>query len=32
VRNMKGFKVKNFSDSLKINSKKISDKTIYLVN
>ena len=32
VRNMKGFKIKKFPNSLKINSNKISDKTIYLVN
>ena len=32
LKNMKGFKIKNFRKSLKINSNKISDKTIYLVN
>ena len=32
VRNIKGFKIKNFPNRLKINSNKISDKTIYLVN
>ena len=32
VRNMKGFKIKNFPNGLKINSNKISDKTIYLLN
>ena len=32
LKNMEGFKIKNFRNSLKINSNKISDKTIYLVN
>ena len=32
LKNMKGFKIKNFGNSLKINSNKISEKTIYLVN
>ena len=32
VKNIKGFKIKKFSNSLKINSNKISDKTIYLLN
>ena len=32
VRKMKGFKIKKFPNSLKINSNKISEKTIYLVN
>ena len=32
LKNMKGFKIKKFSNRLKINSNKISDKTIYLLN
>ena len=32
LKNIKGFKIKNFRDSLKINSNKISEKTIYLAN
>ena len=31
LKNMKDYKIKNFRNSLKINSNKISDKTIYLV-
>ena len=32
LKDLKDFKIKNFRNSLKINSNKISDKTIYLVN
>ena len=32
LKNIKGFKIKNLRNSLKINSNKISDKTIYILN
>ena len=32
LKNMKGFKIKNVGKSFKINSKKVNDKTIYLMN
>ena len=32
LKNMKGFKVKNVGKSFQINSKKVDDKTIYLMN
>ena len=32
LKNMKGFKIKNFRNILKINSNNITEKTIYLVN
>ncbi len=32
LKNIKGFKIKNVSKSFSINSKKIKDKTIYLIN
>ena len=32
LKNIKGFKIKNFRNKLKINSNNIPDKTIYIVN
>ena len=32
LKNIKGFKIKTFRDSFKINSKKITEKTIYLAD
>ena len=32
LKNIKGFKIKNVRNSFKINSKKLTEKTIYLVN
>ena len=32
LKNIKGFEIKNVRNSFKINSKKLNEKTIYLVN